>query len=191
MDRGWFSLGTGWATESGWMDAYNFLSWFTKVFIPAVSHLTATAPVVLFLDGHHFHISSELIKGSWKQHFSSVFYLTLCICCSLWTYAHLHHWKRHGKPFWSLSSLEPKVNKSARNYFRVWLLSFGESLLPLNTARVHFREMVWHHSTVTTSYKNLHHQHHMIQQREKSEQQESLAPAVGMKWQQHLSLKRT
>ena len=49
-------------SESGWMDASNFLSWFEKLFLPSVSHLTESAPVLLFLDGHHSHISVELIK---------------------------------------------------------------------------------------------------------------------------------
>jgi len=49
-------------SESGWMDASNFLSWFHKLFLPAVSHLTKTEPVVLFCDGHYSHISLELIR---------------------------------------------------------------------------------------------------------------------------------
>ena len=49
-------------TDSGWMDAPNYLSWFTKLFLPAVAHLTKTAPVFLIQDGHHSHISLELIR---------------------------------------------------------------------------------------------------------------------------------
>ena len=49
-------------SESGWMDSDNFLSWFKKMFLPAVSHLTKEAPVLLFFDGHYSHISMELIK---------------------------------------------------------------------------------------------------------------------------------
>ena len=50
-------------SQSGWMAANNFLSWFCKLFLPAVSHLTKTAvPVVLFFDGHYSHISIELIR---------------------------------------------------------------------------------------------------------------------------------
>ena len=48
--------------ESGWMDAPNFLSWFQKLVLPAVSHLISTGPVYLFFDGHHSHISLELIR---------------------------------------------------------------------------------------------------------------------------------
>ena len=39
-----------------------FLVWFSKSFIPAVSHLLETGPVVLFVDGHHSHITLELIE---------------------------------------------------------------------------------------------------------------------------------
>ena len=50
------------ASESGWMDGTNFLSWFRKLFLPAVGHLTSTGPVYLFMDGHHSHVSLELIR---------------------------------------------------------------------------------------------------------------------------------
>ena len=49
-------------TESGWMDAVYFLSWFQKQSLSAVSHLLSSGPVVLFFDGHHSHISLELIR---------------------------------------------------------------------------------------------------------------------------------
>ena len=49
-------------SDSGWMDSANFLSWFSKLFIPAVSHLTTSGPVYLFFDGHHSHISLGLIR---------------------------------------------------------------------------------------------------------------------------------
>ena len=29
-----------WMDQDGWMDSDNFLSWFKKLFLPAVSHLT-------------------------------------------------------------------------------------------------------------------------------------------------------
>ena len=60
--------------DSGWMDASNFLSWFNKLFIPAVTHLTETAPVVLFFDGHHSHISLELINTAREKNL-----LLLCL----------------------------------------------------------------------------------------------------------------
>ena len=56
------------ANESGWMDAESYLSWFSKLFIPAVSHLTKTGPVVLIQDGHHSHISLELIRKARENH---------------------------------------------------------------------------------------------------------------------------
>ena len=51
-------------SELGWMDACNFLSWFLKLVCPAVSHLTSTGPVFLFMDGHHSHISLQLIRAA-------------------------------------------------------------------------------------------------------------------------------
>ena len=44
-------------SDSGWMEAANFTQWFEKMFV----HFTARAPVVLIFDGHHSHISIELI----------------------------------------------------------------------------------------------------------------------------------
>ena len=32
-------------SDSGWMESANFFQWFEKMFLPAVKHLTATAPV--------------------------------------------------------------------------------------------------------------------------------------------------
>ena len=51
-------------SESGWMDACNFYSWFMKLVCPAVSHLTSTGPVFLLMDGHHSHISLKLIRAA-------------------------------------------------------------------------------------------------------------------------------
>jgi len=48
--------------ESEWMEADNFLSWFRKLFLPAVAHLTKSSSVYLLFDGHHSHISLELIR---------------------------------------------------------------------------------------------------------------------------------
>ena len=55
-------------TESGWMDASNFLSWFEKLFLPAVAHLCSSGVVALFMDGHHSHISLGLIQAARKAH---------------------------------------------------------------------------------------------------------------------------
>ena len=49
-------------SESGWMEKANFLSWFTKLFVPAVKALLQTGPVVLFFDGHHSHLSLKLLE---------------------------------------------------------------------------------------------------------------------------------
>ena len=51
-------------SESGWMEKENYESWFEKMFLPAVKHLTESGPVVLFFDGHHSHISIRLIELS-------------------------------------------------------------------------------------------------------------------------------
>lgn len=51
-------------SDSGWMEAANFKQWFDRMFVPAVKHLTASAPVVLIFDGHHSHISIELINAA-------------------------------------------------------------------------------------------------------------------------------
>lgn len=68
MYRRWMEGGPAGAlygiSESGWMDPANFLSWFLKLFLPAVSHLTETGPVLLFFDGHYSHISLELIRAA-------------------------------------------------------------------------------------------------------------------------------
>ena len=49
-------------SESGWMEGSNFLSWCKKIFVPAVSGLLDTGPVVLFVDGHHSHVTVALIQ---------------------------------------------------------------------------------------------------------------------------------
>ena len=49
-------------SDSGWMEKENFCSWFKLLFILKVSPLLATGPVILFLDGHHFHLSLEFLK---------------------------------------------------------------------------------------------------------------------------------
>lgn len=51
-------------SNSGWMENETYESWFQKMFIPAVKHLTKTRPVVLFFDGHYSHISIRLIEIS-------------------------------------------------------------------------------------------------------------------------------
>ena len=56
------------------MDASNFLSWFKNLFLRAVAHLIETAPVLLFMDAHHSHISLDLIRTA---HDSNVILLCL------------------------------------------------------------------------------------------------------------------
>lgn len=49
-------------SDSGWMERANFLDWFKKLFLPAIEHLATSPGVVLFVDGHHSHLSLELIE---------------------------------------------------------------------------------------------------------------------------------
>ena len=49
-------------SDSGWMESANFIQWFSKLFLPAVKHLVDTAPIILFFNGHHSHISIKLIE---------------------------------------------------------------------------------------------------------------------------------
>ena len=49
-------------SDSGWMEKENYESWFRKMFLPATTYLRESAPVVLFFDGHHSHISITLVK---------------------------------------------------------------------------------------------------------------------------------
>ena len=54
-------------SDSGWMEKANFCQWFEHSFIPTVSHLFTTGPVVLFLDGHGSHIDFELVLTALKH----------------------------------------------------------------------------------------------------------------------------
>ena len=49
-------------SESGWMEKENFLSWFEKLFLPSVKACLDSGPVVLIFDGHHSHISINLLE---------------------------------------------------------------------------------------------------------------------------------
>ena len=55
VDGGWPSRWLYGVSESGWMDASVFLSWFQNLFLRAVCHLIKTAPVLLSLGGHNSH----------------------------------------------------------------------------------------------------------------------------------------
>ena len=56
------------------MDSINFLSWFVKLFLQAVAHLTTSGPVILIYDGHYSHVSMELIQKACE---SNVYLLCL------------------------------------------------------------------------------------------------------------------
>lgn len=49
-------------SKSGWMEADNFLDWFSSMFVAAADHLLRTGPVILLVDGHHSHLSLSLVK---------------------------------------------------------------------------------------------------------------------------------
>ena len=47
-------------SKSEWMEAPKFLRWFCKMLLAAVSYVLESDPVILFMDGHHSHISISL-----------------------------------------------------------------------------------------------------------------------------------
>ena len=49
-------------SDSGWMETANFHEWFVKLFLPAVSDMLKTGPVLLFLDGHKSHEAIDLLE---------------------------------------------------------------------------------------------------------------------------------
>ena len=49
-------------SDSGWMETANFHEWFVKLFLPAVSDMLKTRPVLLFLDGHKSHEAIDLLE---------------------------------------------------------------------------------------------------------------------------------
>jgi len=49
-------------TQSGWMEADQFAKWFEKTFVSHCSKLTGDK--ILFLDGHHSHISTRLFDAA-------------------------------------------------------------------------------------------------------------------------------
>ena len=59
VDKGrpYYALHTQSVRVDGWKK--NFISWFSKVFIPSVQALLDTSPVVLLFDGHHSHITKS------------------------------------------------------------------------------------------------------------------------------------
>lgn len=59
-------------SDSGWMETANFKEWFLKLFLPAVSDMAKTGPVILFFDGHKSHDSLGLIELA-RQHNITLF----------------------------------------------------------------------------------------------------------------------
>ena len=51
-------------SDSGWMEGGNFCKWFEMLYIPAVQSLLSTGPVVLFVDGHHSHLTMDVIQSA-------------------------------------------------------------------------------------------------------------------------------
>ena len=49
-------------SNSGWMEAANFESWFQKSFLPQVTGILENGPFLLFLDGHLSHLSIGFIE---------------------------------------------------------------------------------------------------------------------------------
>ena len=66
-------------SDSGWIDAENFIPWFKKLFVPAVQHLTATGPVFLLFECQHSHISLNLIHTANE---SNIIFFCLLLNCT-------------------------------------------------------------------------------------------------------------
>ena len=49
-------------SDSEWMEGANFIQWFKQMFLLAVRGATVEKPVILFFNGHHLHLTIELIK---------------------------------------------------------------------------------------------------------------------------------
>ena len=49
-------------SDSGWMEPANFESWFKKSLLPHVAGILEEGPILLFLDGHHSHLSISFIE---------------------------------------------------------------------------------------------------------------------------------
>jgi len=125
-------------SESGWMDPANFLSRFLKLFLPAVSHLTKTGPVLLF-DGHYSHISLELIRAARQNN------VLLCLPPNtthilqplyVGVFSPL---KTSWRKILKLYRLQTKGQKAKRKLFQVSSLNYGRAS-SLSTARVGLEE---------------------------------------------------
>jgi len=60
VDKGWACCCSIWCVRQ-WLEADSFHDWFKCLFVPSVSHLLASGPVLLFVDGHGSHISHSLV----------------------------------------------------------------------------------------------------------------------------------
>ena len=54
-------------SDSRWTEEANFREWFKRLFVPSVSHLLTSGPVILFVEGHGSHISYDLVTTSLKD----------------------------------------------------------------------------------------------------------------------------
>ena len=54
-------------SKSGWMEGDNFFQRFTAALIPATQHLLDSGPVILFVDGHHSHLSLSLVHTAKQE----------------------------------------------------------------------------------------------------------------------------
>ena len=73
-------------SESGWMDSDNFLLWFKKLFLPAVSHLSKEAPIHTLIK-----LAQVIILKFIAYHQTPLtFYYHLML-------VHLYHSKVHGE----------------------------------------------------------------------------------------------
>lgn len=103
-------------TDSGWMEAKPFASWFMKDFVPKVQNVPGSK--VLIFDGHNSHISIELIETAIKNkiallrlsaHSSDVLQpLDVCVYGPL---------KKHGKKFLMIGNEGTALKKAIKQHF--------------------------------------------------------------------------
>ena len=164
------------------MDAPNYLSWFTKLFLPAVAHLTKTAPVFLIQDGHHSHISLELIRRAGDNN--------IVILCLPPNTTHLlqpfdiavfapikKEWKKILKQY----KLETKGQKVSKEVFPSLLSKLWDSSLKPSHCRADLEEQVLFHTQGSMFWRS-----YILQQQWQQRRQPLHAPNVDMKWLQLL-----
>ena len=99
-------------SESRWMEDANFQQWVEKLFLPAVKHLTTKNPVLLIFDGHHSHISLELIELAQKNNIHLLYF-------SLpppptHTHTHTHYTPASAPECWSLWATEAGMDEDSQ-----------------------------------------------------------------------------